>query len=66
VRDGSGALLLRLISHLPFGLKRNDIRDLLGTADADEEAQDLIDVALVTVSAGGSPTYVGMLVVRLI
>ena len=45
-----GRLLFRLLSYLPFGVGRADIKTLLGTDDAVEDAKRLTNAALITVS----------------
>ena len=55
-------LLFRLLSYLPSGLERRTIPDVLRTSDADDEAQDLINAALVTFDRVAGSMYVHMII----
>ena len=52
----SARLLFRLLSYLPLGLSHGDLTDFLGTVDAGEVAQLLVDAALITVMREGDST----------
>jgi len=56
-----GRLLFRLISHLPCGLKREAVGHMLPASNVDDDAQDLIDAALVTISAEAGSIRLNML-----
>ena len=50
-RDGQ--LLLRLLAHLPFGLRKDDVPEVLQKLEAEDDADKLIHAALVTCALEG-------------